>query len=136
MRDGVAVWGSDAVQCAIITTGPPVSRSFLRHHVQGGRPGARGGAYNPQLQHVLKLLSGDLQPFWCQASGAGEGWRTCGLNVVRDIVFDSRVGRTHLRDGWEVREKFEIGGIGVLWCDVRARGRVLRGNSMDTEECR
>ena len=61
VRDGVPVWGGDAVEATVVPTRSPVSRRFLSHHVEGRRPVALGWSDDAQVEHVLKFGFGDLQ---------------------------------------------------------------------------
>ena len=69
--------------------------------MQRGSPWAGGGLNDSQLQHVVKLLAGDIQTLRRQAAGMGMNWRASGGDVVLDRVFDggSKV-RTPLTRSW------------------------------------
>ena len=69
----------------------------------------------------LKLFSGDLESFRCQASGTSGDWRTRSDDVVGDVVFDRRVRRAHLCERREMRQEVEVGVTWFLWGDGRAR---------------
>jgi hypothetical protein len=82
---------------------------------------------------MVELFPGDLESFWCQATGTGRDWGTYSDDVVCDVVFDRRVRRAYLCESRQLREKIEVGITCVFWSDGGAGGGVLRGNSLDME---
>lgn len=99
VRNEIAVWYCYVIQRAIVTTRMSISSSPLWDHVQGGRPGSGGGTDDPELQHVVKFVSGHLETFWSKASGVGRDWGTGGLDVMYDVMLDWVVWRTHQSKG-------------------------------------
>ena len=90
------------IEGTIITAGTPISRSFLGHHVQGGGPGARGGANNPKLEHVLELSLGCFETVWGKLSGTSRDRWASGLNVVGDVVLERGVWSSDLSERREL----------------------------------
>ena len=62
VRNRVSVRYCGSIEGMVVTTGPPVPRCFLGHHVEGP------------------------EAIWCEASGLGRNWWSRGLNVVGDIM--------------------------------------------------
>ena len=69
---------------------------------------------------MLEFVPGNLQSFWCQASGTSEDWGTRGDHVVGDVVLNGAVGRAHLCECRELRQEVEVGVTLLLWSDGRA----------------
>ena len=64
MWNKTTIWDGVGVQDVIVTTRPPVSRSFEGNIVEGGRSRTRM-MNNPRLQHVLKFAVSNLErDFW------------------------------------------------------------------------
>ena len=57
----VSIRNSGVVQGSIVAAGAPVPWGLLRDHVQWGGPWTRGGTDDSQVQHVVKLLAGNLE---------------------------------------------------------------------------
>ena len=64
MGDRVLVRDSGEVQGPIVSTRSPVARGLLGDHVQWRCPAAGGGPDDAKVQHSVKLMAGNLEPFW------------------------------------------------------------------------
>ena len=71
VRYEVTVRDGTTIQCSVVSTRMPVSRCLLGDHVERRCPVAGGGLYDPQVQHMVKLLSSDTEAVGAQSSGAG-----------------------------------------------------------------
>ena len=71
VRNRIPVWYSVAIESMVVPTQSPVTRCFLRHHMERGSPWAGRGADNTQLQHVVEFPFSDLESVMCQMSRSG-----------------------------------------------------------------
>lgn len=112
MQDRVSIRNSGIVQCAIVFTGAPITAGLLRDRLQWGRPSTGGRVNNAQLQHVVELLTGNLEAFGGKPTGTCGDWRTSCRDVVRDVMFHGFIGSVWLCNHGEVREDGRLRPLG------------------------
>ena len=112
------------VQGTVVTTRTPVTRGFLRYHVERRRPGTGGGLNDAQLEHMLKLLFSCLEAIGCTTSGACRDRGSNSLDVMCDVVFGRGVWGRYLGKGRELRQEVEV-GVGVVFRIKRVCGEIL-----------
>ena len=111
MWDWIPVGCSDVVQCPVVTAWTPITWDLLGHHMEGGRPAARGGSNDPSSNmwsNSRRAISspGDRRRALPETGGP-----------VRDAVFDDSRGDARLGNRWKFRD------------DCRKGVAVARGSS-------
>ena len=73
---------------------------------------------------MLKFPLGNLKTVRCEASRTRKDRRSCGLDVVGDIVHDWSVWGADLCEGRELRQQSEVRIVRVLGVDGRTGGGI------------